>query len=897
MSAPNKKPGKLKSRLAAFENTKHTTQSERSIEDMLSPMGQPKRGLGKKAASDFFLASPSAVRLENDKKTILANREGSVNEFVSKFNLQESMNEEYFAALLEDKALRRQRCRTQAKKRVKKKAPDPTKQVLQEKKTSNAAKKVITSTASVWKNRKASTSITVDPTTYRAPNNMNKSKTENTAETRQLIETAIDEGGALFADPTKNGTKNSPENRQQLVDAFESIQVDAGTIIVEEKDDDHFYVVQEGQVDIQVNGVTVRTADKGDTFGELNLLYNRTDEKAVVVASSSTDATKLLRLNQKDYREIVQVQTKQEEEEKRELLKKIPFLKKLLFGEEKKNDEIIRRLCSIMQPNLLQVGTPLAEDDAADTLYVVKKGNIQLTSATNDNFMLAPGDYIGKKPMMGTGKEPTVKSLEAHQTDGVVYSIKKSNVEKVLGKNFFSRHASRMQDRAKLEKFDCIASAELDAKTMEIMAESVVDVTFEAGKAIFKQGDKVEPCLYMVREGSVILSTDDGKFKQEVGPGGYFGVEQLLVPGQDKKGNKTLEKVLLPAEWNVTVSDKTACVCGVLDLAECQAILDNQGEKPPKKEVIDTKTPAMKKREEARRSFTEKPFNLDELEMLSVLGDGEFGEVWLVSAEVFGKKEKFALKVQDKKDADVASVKREIAATKAFHHPFIVNLVTSYETDDSIYMLLGLVSGGELWDVIHVEDEDGNWVSGLQEPQAKFYALLIADTLAYIHNKQYVYRDLKPENVMIDKDGYPILVDFGFAKMITDKTYTCCGTPNYVAPEIIWNTGHNGGVDLWALGVLCYEMVSGEHPFFSDEMDQMALYHGITEEDHYALPDHVSQNAVSLIDGLLTKEPSQRLGMLANKEKDVIGHPWFSDLDLEKLRARKVKAPYIPPSK
>jgi CRP-like cAMP-binding protein len=440
MSGPAKKPGKLQSRLAAFEKPK----SERTIDAMLSPMHAPKRSLGKKAASDNVLSSPSMVKLEKDKKTILANRTGSVVEFVSKFNLQESLNEEYMQQLVEEKDLRRHRCRTQSKKKPKKKTQNPSKAALSKKKSDT----VITSTASVWKNRKASSSITVDPKTYSPPNNMNKSTTENTPESRQLIETAMDQG-AMFADPTSNGNNHS--NRRQLIDAFEAIHVDAGETIVEEKDDDHFYVIQEGQVDIQVNGVTVRTADKGDTFGELNLLYNRNDEKAVVVASSGTDATKLLRLNQKDYREIMQVQTKQEELEKRELLKKIPFLKKMLFGEEQKNDAIIRKLCSIMQPNQLKAGgEPLAEDDAADTLYVVKDGNIQLTSQSNENFMLAPGDYIGKKPLMGTGKEPTVKSLEAHQKDGTVYSIKRSNVDKVLGKNFFSRHASRMQDRAKL---------------------------------------------------------------------------------------------------------------------------------------------------------------------------------------------------------------------------------------------------------------------------------------------------------------------------------------------------------------------------------------------------------------------------------------------------------------
>ena len=101
-----------------------------------------------------------------------------------------------------------------------------------------------------------------------------------------------------------------------------------------------------------------------------------------------------------------------------------------------------------------------------------------------------------------------------------------------------------------------------------------------------------------------------------------------------------------------------------------------------------------------------------------------------------------------------------------FRSPYIVNLVHSYDHPDSIYILMGLVHGGELFDVIHTENADGTWSSGLPECDAKFYAMVVADTLDYIHRKQFVYRDLKPENVLIDKDGYPIICDFGFG--------TCC---------------------------------------------------------------------------------------------------------------------------
>ena len=165
--------------------------------------------------------------------------------------------------------------------------------------------------------------------------------------------------------------------------------------------------------------------------------------------------------------------------------------------------------------------------------------------------------------------------------------------------------------------------------------------------------------------------------------------------------------------------------------------------------------------------------------MVNVLGDGAFGEVWLVRTEVNGKKEDFALKKISKQNEMIDALNREVKFLTTFgFHPFIINLIKVFDRDDSMYMLMNLASGGELWDVIHKENADGSWTSGIPEQQARFYAFLLADTLAYIHSKKYVYRDLKPENVLIDSDGYPILIDFGFAKHCPEKTVRFGGYPD-----------------------------------------------------------------------------------------------------------------------
>ena len=317
---------------------------------------------------------------------------------------------------------------------------------------------------------------------------------------------------------------------------------------------------------------------------------------------------------------------------------------------------------------------------------------------------------------------------------------------------------------------------------------------------------------------------------------------------------------------------------------------------------------SIKVRDSLRTSFISER-SLSNLERQSVLGEGQFGKVFMVSADCEEETESFALKVQaedDDKSSDddekgikvtMDLMKREVDVMKHLDHPFIVDLIHHYETENSVFMFLGLVVGGELWDRIHRKDAAGVWSNGISEDDAKFYGLILADTLAYMHGENVIYRDMKPENVLIDEDGYPIIVDFGFAKIITDKTYTFCGTPNYLAPEIIQNRGHGMSVDHWALGVVIYEMVVGENPFFFKGLDQVGLYSAICHEEFFPLADTVSLEAFDIIDQLLEKDPVDRIGMLAGGEKDILTHEWFDGLGLLKLRCKETEAPWKPPPK
>jgi len=289
-------------------------------------------------------------------------------------------------------------------------------------------------------------------------------------------------------------------------------------------------------------------------------------------------------------------------------------------------------------------------------------------------------------------------------------------------------------------------------------------------------------------------------------------------------------------------------------------------------------------------TFEKRPkesFTLSSFEVMTTLGTGTFGRVRLVKNTSNGKF--CALKILKKSEIirlkQVDHIKSEVSLLSMIQHPFVVNLLGHFQDDRRLYMALEYVQGGELFSYLRRE-------GSFSDADSKFYAGQITLAFQYLHTLKIVYRDLKPENLLITTTGNLKITDFGFAKLVEDRTWTLCGTPEYLAPEIIQSKGHGKSVDWWAMGILIYEMLAGFPPFFDE--NPFGIYQKILT-GRIDFPKEFEKNSKSLIKGLLNADRTKRLGCLKNEAEDIKKHKWFAKVDWKAVFNCQINSPYIPP--
>lgn len=276
---------------------------------------------------------------------------------------------------------------------------------------------------------------------------------------------------------------------------------------------------------------------------------------------------------------------------------------------------------------------------------------------------------------------------------------------------------------------------------------------------------------------------------------------------------------------------------------------------------------------------------IDHFSTLSVIGKGSYAKVLLVRKN--DTKQMYAMKVLKKENVEKKNQEKHIKVEKSIlseiDHPFVIKFKGSFQTDKKLFFILEYCPGGELFNLLAKKRR-------FSEDQTRFYAAQIILAIEHLHAKDIVYRDLKPENVLIDAQGYIRITDFGLSRQnVGDSSgaKSICGTPEYLAPEIVMRLEYGKAVDWWTVGSIIYEMLVGAPPFYTENRQE--LFERI-KFDVPKYPNSLGANAKNLIEGLLKKDPSKRFGT-TTKVRD---HPWFEDVNWQALYEKRYEAPFVP---
>merc|ERR1712130_412780 len=506
----------------------------------------------------------------------------------------------------------------------------------------------------------------------------------------------------------------------------------------------------------------------------------------------------------------------------------------------------------------------IKQGDLGDNLYVVEKGEFQVFVNSVQVAIRGKGTCFGELALMYNS--PRAATVVASM-DSEVWVVDRFTFRRIvtdLSQTNFQQYVNF------LKKVDLLAP--LAEYEREKIAEALEPVEFKQGEVVCKQGDDGD-AMFIVQDGQLVVTKQEKDQSGntnvgDLGKGDYFG-ERALMKGEPRAA---------------TVTCATAVKALRLDRNAFSLLLGPLEEIMKKKmESYDTKN----QEEETETRSSKRTIQFSDLIIVGTLGKGSFGHVQLVKDKQTD--ETYALKavskaqiVQTGQQGHIMSEKRVM---EVLDHPFLVKLYATYKDRDRLYFLLEPSLGGELFSVLREK-------TLFDDETARFYAGSVVLAFEYMHSKNIVYRDLKPENLLLDEAGYLKVTDFGFAKDISaGRTWTLCGTPDYLAPEIVAGKGHGKGVDWWTLGVFIYEMLASYPPFYDE--DPMKTYAKIMH-GNIQYPSHFRKEAVSIVKKLLHHKHTKRLGVVKGGARLIKKHPWFQRFDWAGLIAKRLKPTIIP---
>lgn len=503
------------------------------------------------------------------------------------------------------------------------------------------------------------------------------------------------------------------------------------------------------------------------------------------------------------------------------------------------------------------------EGDKGSQMYISASGVYTVLIKNRKGITFRDHRVFGELAILYKAKRmATIKAL----TSGKVWVIHRHVYQKIIVDN-----AKKHEDELRSFLNNVPNVNNLSEENLKIMTQILKTEFFAPDAVIVQEGD-VGDKFYIIHAGNVTVTKEMVGKVADLERGSFFGEKALLQ--SDRR--------------QATVTAKEPGV-------ECLTLTRNQF-----LEYFDysdfevkSKTPTV--------GFEIIPENkdyqnleIDQFIKIKTLGVGGFGRVELIQHNT-RKDQIFALKYLKKVDVvqqeQVSHAYNEKDIQIKCNSMFIVQLYRTFKDNKYLYFLMEPCMGGDLWTLLQREKS-----RCLKEPAAKFYSACVTEAFSYLHERSCVFRDLKPENLLIDKTGYLKLTDFGFAKSIgTRKTYTFAGTPEYVAPEIIYNRGHDKAVDYWALGIFIFELIVGQTPFKSSDPSHMKTYQLILRGLGFvSFPKNMSDPARDIVKKLCKPLPADRLGCLKNGTNDIRKHKWFDGFEWDRLRSKKIKPPHIP---
>jgi len=688
----------------------------------------------------------------------------------------------------------------------------------------------------------------------------------------------------------------------------------------------------------------------GDYFGEQELLHEETaratvratgvDSPSLVIFSISHEAFWRLGLQEHliiprrrcvvDMREARRA-SKQREDAARRPLQKTQADRELIFSVIRANARL-NAICPLTDDLIQQLAdVAIRESVAEDTVvmqqgdlhsgrfYIVEEGSFEVSRFRCVSGRSSPCKGVGwegQSPLRkATARSPskgspplriaasgsfgelellcsapcaaTVRALE----DSIVWVIDHSDFTSVLRNRFKARLEGYVEALRSVRLLSSLYHEELLA-----LAEALTEASYKMGKQVISEGESGSTFFVLV-EGEVVFERDGAEISRltasrVTGIAHCFGEEELLRPG--------------PRTATVRVTSPSATFLA-LDKACFDLILEPLDDLLRQiKEKGDTRSAAVASKDvqlaqeatwwSMACEYRDEPIEPKALQVRGCLGAGGAGSVCLAVDTRTGRQ--YALKRLVRERLQDTWSQRQVLNEKTILSmtcsPFVVNLHQTFRDEEALYFLLELAPGGDLLNFWVRSELHGHSAS------ARFFAAGTVLALSHLHARRIIHRDVKPENILLDANGWPKLTDFGVAKFCIGRTFTICGTPNYMAPETLRQCGQTEAVDWWALGVFTYEMMAGRTPFERADEDLIkmfaAIQRGIPEPEAWNWPTAFDADIRSFAASLLHPRPTERLPMHANGLAELQDHAWFRGINWSTYEARAIDVPFRPPA-